>query len=256
MTTVYQTQPDITPFPVRKNLLAALRMIKTEWLMFVKILALACFVMAVILYVFRIETPEHPNQTVNPLFGLVNLFVQPWLAVSLFRYLSMGEQPKLWVPPYQKNMWSYMWRQFLVIVVTFVPATIAGIVLGLFLPRFAAIIIAMIIIGAATLLTARFSLVAPAAAVDGEKHLIASWHETRGQILRITLFRFLFALMLLVPFILVVIVTSLVATISGPAAFVVSSWFLLMVQISTMQILDALIYAHFRGKPEVVQDVA
>lgn len=253
MTTVYQTQPDITPFPVRKNLLAALRMIKTEWFMFVKILALACFVMAVVLYVFRIETPEHPNQSVNPLFGLLNLFVQPWLAVSLFRYLMMNEKPLFWVPRYQENMWSYMWRQFLVILVTFIPATILGILLGLFVSKFAAIIIGLLIVGAATLVTARFSLVAPAAAVDGEKHLMASWHETRGQIFRITMFRFLFALMLLVPFLLVVIVTSLVATISAPAAFVISSWFLLIVQISAMQILDALIYAHFRGKPEVVQ---
>ncbi|HCM84382.1 MAG TPA: hypothetical protein DIS76_07445 [Rhodospirillaceae bacterium] len=233
------------PLPVRKTLHAALRILRDEWKNIFILVALPSLALALLALIFKMEIPGTEGHSVNVVHGIVSIFALPWLAVSLLRFLVLGENKMNWIPPYQPRMWSYMWRQFLVGLAAYGPAVLLAVALFGLLPKLVASIAALLFICAATLVTARLSLVVPASALGTDNRLVHSWELTRGQIFRITLVKFLLAVMTLAPILMVVIISAALDKIAPAVAMLVSIWLVTMLQIILLQIMDALIYAHF-----------
>ncbi len=236
---------ETAPIPVRASVIAAVRMVQNEWKTILQILLIPSFILAVLAIAFKPEQIPGEPESINLVHGFAGIFVQAWLAVALLRFLALGEKPQTWLAPYQPRMWKYMWRQFLVTLATFVPVAIAAVVLVAILPRPVAIVSVLIFTLVATLVATRLSLVAPATATGADNFLTTSWRRTRGQIFRIALIRFVLAVLAVLPVIAIVLISVVVQQASKPAAFMISMWGVTIIQIAALQIIDAVIYAHF-----------
>jgi len=233
------------PFPVRGTVAAALRMARSEWFALLQILLIPSFILALIATFLKTGvTPQNP-QGMNFTYGIVSIFVQPLLAVTVLRYLVLGEKKSEWLPAYQPRMWRYMFRQFIVGAIIITPTLLAAVPLLRDLPKMQATAAIMLIVSVLTLLTTRFTLVVPASALGGDDHFKTSWQLTQGQIWRIILFRFLIALLSIVPFVVTGVLGTGINSLAPPVANIFTVTFVTLLQISVMQIMDALIYAHF-----------
>jgi len=261
MTTDSPVLSPIPPVPIRATIGAAMRLIASQWGVLFQLLALPSFALAVI----NALIPNPALGQVSPstvAFGILSFLALSWLCVSLLRFAIRDERPASWLPTYQPRMWIYLGKAILAGLFSCIPLAIAGVVLILGLaawiyhypvpgPLLHGTAIGAVILGIAgsSVVFVRLSLAPIAAASGDDDRLKISWQRTRGQVLRMMTVKFLAGLVMLLPLLLIVLVTVLIAMVSAPAARIFSFWSVMLVQISVLQVTEALIYAHFyRGQ--------
>jgi len=262
-------QPEIiAPVPIRSTLGAAMRLVAAEWLNLLKILLLPCVLFGLLELLIPTAPAVMPaamvansaavsdnwlhDNTPHLLFALLNVLLQCWLAVAVYRYVILGENSPNWLPVYHPQVWHYLGRMLLGGLIFFAPVGIAALILFMLLPTFVAVLMTMFALLGMSVIAVRISLSFPATAVGGDYTFRASWRRTRGQALRIMMVNFLTSLVMFLPLVASVIVVAVIGWAAPPLAKVLSFVFTTIVQVTTTYVVSALLYAHFYQDKSVV----
>ena len=234
----------------------AIRLIRAEWKKLFFIMAMPLGLLALLgiilpansaIDVEGITQISADRITRNMTTLLVTAVVYPWVAASVLRYFVLSEPPRGWLDAPIPHAMRYLWKILLVMVVSSVAA--APIILLSFLVGGTVGLTFGILLGMllASVVGIRIGLAVPAAALGGDAALKTSWARTRGQVMRIMTIKFLFSIMMLLPFLALVLILMVVGMASKPLALFLGAWLGGMIQYAAIHVIDAILYRHFYG---------
>ena len=261
----------LAPIPVRATVGAALQFIRAEWKPLLRIALVPGSIVGALQMLLMLLTPEHPSPPgtfdVNALVLILELlllfivqsFVVSWQVVSTMRFVGLGEQSQQWFPAFPPTLWSYMWRMFLLSLIScvcIIPIALAGgIVYAGFHSRTILILLLICAVPFWLAVLIRLGLTPVAAAVGEDKHFMMAWRRTKGQTLRICGVKFLAALAGMLVVLASGLLTLFIGLLSKTLAAIIGGTVTNITMVTLWSVISILLLRYFyQQTPDKLQE--